>query len=295
MERTMPRSSLTLLLATVAPSLGAFGLRTPPPAPGCANPRPGWIWCDDFEQDRTASYFQYDRRNGSFTRQAGAGRNGSTAMRARWRRGQDSAGLLAVAFGRTPSPRMTPIDSGVGRYRDIYWRIYVRSQPGWKQSGQDRFAQMSVIAGKKGAPAAVGYVWSGVQASRKDYYVLDPTSGTIGKGELATQGQNPDEHTHWLGWAVGLTPILGSGVGQWYCVETHMRLNDPERSNGVFELWIDGNLDAQRTGLDWVGAFGGYGINTILLENLIRGGAAESQVRDYDDLVVSTRRIGCSA
>src|SRR5216117_1439851 len=26
----------------------------------CATPQAGWLWCDDFEQDRLASYFEYD-------------------------------------------------------------------------------------------------------------------------------------------------------------------------------------------------------------------------------------------
>jgi hypothetical protein len=42
----------------------------PPPPSGCANPQAGWIWCDDFEQDRTSSYFEYIPENGSFTRTA---------------------------------------------------------------------------------------------------------------------------------------------------------------------------------------------------------------------------------
>src|SRR6266498_4072720 len=34
----------------------------------CAAPRAGWIWCDDFEQDRLSKYFEYDNAGGNFGR-----------------------------------------------------------------------------------------------------------------------------------------------------------------------------------------------------------------------------------
>src|ERR1051325_4995332 len=65
----------------------------------CATPRVGWIWCDDFEEDRLRQYFEYDSAGGSFVRAAGVGRDGSFGMRARFARGQTSAG------GGGPPPR----------------------------------------------------------------------------------------------------------------------------------------------------------------------------------------------
>src|SRR5438270_7230133 len=128
----MSRHSLLPAAAALATSLGTLAFRTSASTPGCANPRPGWIWCDDFEQDRSASYFAYDSRNGSFTREAGVGRHGSTAMRARWKPAQEDAGSIKLAFGRTPGTRMPPVDGGPARYRDVYWRVFVRSQAGWE-------------------------------------------------------------------------------------------------------------------------------------------------------------------
>src|SRR5687768_6731531 len=58
----------------------------------CASPQPGWIWCDDFEQDRLGSYFEYVGTNGSFARTAGVGLNASSAMRAHFQAGQVDAG-----------------------------------------------------------------------------------------------------------------------------------------------------------------------------------------------------------
>src|SRR4051794_34110868 len=42
---------------------------------------PAWIWCDDFETDKTASYFE---KTGPITRTAGAGLNSSYGMKSTW-------------------------------------------------------------------------------------------------------------------------------------------------------------------------------------------------------------------
>src|SRR2546430_904918 len=46
----------------------------------CAAARPGWIWCDDFEQDRLSQYFEYDNADGAFVRVRGAGRDGALGI-----------------------------------------------------------------------------------------------------------------------------------------------------------------------------------------------------------------------
>ena len=45
----------------------------PPVVNECATPKPGWVWCDDFEQDRLRQYFEYDDASHSFVRATGAG------------------------------------------------------------------------------------------------------------------------------------------------------------------------------------------------------------------------------
>ena len=82
-----------------------------------------WLWCDDFEVDRLASYFEYDHRHGRFVREAGAGVGRSIGMRAEYLPGDPHGGFLHLAFGKTPSAYMKPVDAGTARYRDIYWRF----------------------------------------------------------------------------------------------------------------------------------------------------------------------------
>ena len=73
---------LVLVQGAPAPSSGTPG------ASECAEPKDAWLWCDDFEVDRSAAYFEYIARNGAFTRAPGVGIRCSTGMRARSKRGR---------------------------------------------------------------------------------------------------------------------------------------------------------------------------------------------------------------
>jgi len=72
-----------------------------------------------------------------------------------------------------------------------------------------------------------------------------------------------------------------------------MKLNDPGQANGVLEQWIDGTLDAQRTGLNFLGAYDAFGINAIFFENYWEATAPVTEERYWDNIVVATQRIGC--
>jgi len=91
-----------------------------------------------------------------------------------------------------------------------------------------------------------------------------------------------------------VTPLFDPGhVGRWYCIEAHAQLNTPGEPDGVFEYWLDGNLEARETGLNWVGPFSPYGINAVFFENYWNGGSPAAQERYFDNIVVGTQRIGC--
>jgi hypothetical protein len=260
----------------------------------CATPRPEWIWCDDFEEDRLHRYYEYDDRNGGFVRAAGAGVGGSTGMRARWTRaGQKEAGNLKVAFGRTPHPRFRAVDDGTARYREIYWRMWVRKGDDWEGGGADKLSRATSMASAGYAQAMIAHVWSG-RGSRDAFLVIDPASGTDAGGRLRSTRYNDFSNLRWLGAVQGSTPVFSPAHrGRWQCVEARVRLNDPGSSNGSFTLWIDDRLDASRDGLNWVGRYDAYGINAVFFENYWNDGAPRPQERTIDNLVVSTARIGC--
>lgn len=264
-----------------------------PAGASCTPAQPVWLWCDDFETDRTASYFEYDAAGGAFVRTSGAGVDGSYGMRVRFAAGQVNAGSLKVAFGKVPDRYFRTVDGGTAVFRDIYWRMWVKNQAGWTGGGGDKLSRATSFAASNWSQAMVAHVWSG-SGARANYLLVDPASGTDSAGTLRSIGYNDFVRWRWLGQASSVTPMFDAArVGKWHCVEAHARLNDAALSNGVHELWIDGALEAQRTGLNFVGAYSTYGINAVLFENYWNAGSPVAQERYIDGLVVSTQRIGC--
>jgi hypothetical protein len=123
---------------------------------------------------------------------------------------------------------------------------------------------------------------------------VDPASGTDAAGNLKTTKYNDFANLRWLGLNAGRTPVFaGDNLGKWHCVEAYTRLNDAGLSNGVFRMWVNGSLDAERTGLNWIGSYSAYGINAVFFENYWNAGSPRTQERYFDNLVVSRQRIGC--
>jgi hypothetical protein len=273
----------------------------PPPPPGglaneCATPGTGWIWCDDFDVDRLSSYFEYNNPGNSFTRVNGVGNSGSYGMRSRWNAGQVAAGALHLAIGRTPQTYMRPADAGTANHREIYWRVYLRNQAGWVGGGGDKLSRAMVFASSSSwAQAMIAHIWAGDDNTQhENILMIDPARGTDAAGNLLTTGYNDFPNLSWLGIVRGTNQLYAAAnVGTWHCIEARARLNDAGQSNGVMQLWIDGQLDASRTGINFLGAYDDYGINAVFLENHWNQGSPAAQERYMDNFVVSTQRIGC--
>jgi len=276
-----------MLIFALVPAVHGF-------ASECDNWRaehPDWIWCDDFETNRLGSYFEYDNGGGLFARAASVGIYGSTGMKVIFPSGSVSPGSLHLAFGRTPSSYMRPVDAGTNDYRELYWRVYLRRQPGWIGGGADKLSRAIILANANWAEAAFGHVWSG--GTGNNHLVLDPASGTDTAGNLVTTHYNDFPNMRWLGYVRSDTPVFDSAhAGTWHCIETHMKLNDAGVANGLFELWINGQLEARKTNLNWVGSYNAYGINAVFIENYWGDGSPTTQERYFDNFVISTRPIG---
>jgi hypothetical protein len=87
-------------------------------------------------------------------------------------------------------------------------------------------------------------------------------------------------------------------VGRWYCLERHMKLNsvDPVKSDGVEELWVDGQLAIRREGLRFR-RVPRLRITVFELEVYYHGLPAEYTEQKparvyFDNVVVATQRIG---
>jgi hypothetical protein len=164
----------------------------------------------------------------------------------------------------------------------------MKNQAGW-QGSPAKLSRATVFAGSNWSQAMIAHLWSS-----GDYLLVDPASGVDEYGNVVTTKYNDFANLRWLGYKRGTTPIFDPGHDdRWYCIEAHVRLNDPGLSNGIQEFWIDGNLEARRDGLNFVGSYTGYGINAIFIENYWNAGSVKEQERYFDNFVVSTERIGC--
>jgi hypothetical protein len=310
----MNRTATAVLLALVAMACAAGdaggdtptsdtppsgGTQPPPPASGaqareCASPGTGWIWCDDFETDRLASYFEVNAAGGAFVRTNGVGQGDSYGMRATYRPGVSETGNLKLAFGVSPDPGyVRPVDGGTQKYREIYWRLFTRTQSGWNGGGPNKLSRAMVLASRSWQQAAIGHVWS--PSGGAPFLMIDPARGTDANGALKTTQYNDVANFTWLGAVSGTSQVFSAAnANVWFCVEAHMKLNDAGQSNGLLEFWVNGNLEGRQTGLNFLGSYSTYGINAVFFENYWNDASPVTQSRFFDNIVVSTEKIGCT-
>lgn len=249
-----------------------------------------WIWCEDFEVDRQSEYFE-----GSANRESSIGVNGSTAARFTFQPGSNNGGNIKIAFGVTPNSYFKPVDSGTRKYKEIYWRMYVFVPTGWVGNGADKLSRATVMAGDNWSQAMIAHVWSGADpGSRAEYLYIDPASGTDINGSLITTTYNDFGNLRWLGSKSSESKVFSiNQFGKWQCIEARAKLNAPGASDGVFQLFVDGELEVERVQLNWVGNYQEYGINAVYFENWWGAGSPVTQSRFFDNLVISTEKIGC--
>ena len=254
---------------------------------------PEWIFCDDFESldplVGEGRYFEYGDDGGDFILMDGVGLDGTRGMRTLWQTGEVEAGGLKLAFGRNPSGYMNKNIRPGEDFREIYYRMYLRNQAGW-QGDPAKLSRATVFAANDWSQAMIAHLWGGFN----DRLLIDPVRCVGTNNQVKCSGYNDFANMDWLGYQNGQTPIFAFGYdNRWYCIEAHVRLNDPGSSNGIQEFWIDGGLEARREGMNFVRSYTDYAINAIFFENYWNDGSVQDQERYFDNIVVSTERIGC--
>lgn len=243
------------------------------------------VFYEDFNQlpDWRIRYFEYTPENGSFVWTPEGGLAGG-AMRCQFEKGQVSAGSLKVLFGKNPFGRGLRRGEAI---REVYWRVYVRHEAGW-EGNPAKLARATCLAGRDWSQGMIAHVWGG----KGDALCIDPATG-IRESRKVTTAYNDFPNLKWLGLRQGQTPVFSPAEsGRWVCIESHVKLNLPGERDGVFELWVDGKLEAARNDLDWHGNWSDYGINAVFLENYWNRGALKRQARWFDNFIISTKPIG---
>ncbi len=254
---------------------------------------PEWIFCDDFESDDplvgNGRYFEYVSNGGEFVPMTSIGFNSSKGMRALWHPGSVEAGNLKLGFGRNPSGYMNKGIRPTEDFREVYYRLYLRMQSGW-QGNPAKLSRATVIAANDWSQAMIAHIWNGSD----DKLAVDPVRCVDTNNAYKCIGYNDFPNMDWIGNQSGVTPIFApEHNNEWFCIEAHVKLNDPGQSNGVQEFWINGSLEARRDNLNFVRSYTAYGINAIFFENWWNSGSPQEQERYIDNIVVSTVPIGC--
>jgi hypothetical protein len=255
------------------------------------------IFCDDFEDGvpLAEKYFEYDDNNGDFIPIKGAGRDGSTGMRAIWQPGESSAGSLKKSFGRIPGGYLNKNNPMPGKnFKEIWWRIDVKTQEGWTGGGADKLTRATVFADSAWSQGLIAHVWSS-----GNFLVLDPASGIDEKGNIKSTRYNDFANLRWLGNKKGTIDLFSdANAGKWYCVTAHLKVNTPGVPDGVFEFWVDDTLQAGSYNLNWHGVWNAKGenymINAVFFENFWNNGSPKQQERYFDNLLISEKPILCN-
>jgi len=257
----------------------------------------GTIFCDDFESEASIRdrYFEYDDNGGDFIRLSNVGRDSSAGMRAIWQPGESSAGSLKKSFGRTPDEYIgTHATFPEKQFAEIYWRIDMKRQAGWEGEGADKLTRATVFAGPGWRQGMMAHIWSS-----DSFLVLDPASGIDENGRLKSTKYNDFDNLRWLGSKKGTTDLFSkANADKWFCIITHVKLNTPGLSDGVFEFWIDDKFQAGSYHLNWHGKWNAdsnnYMINAVLFENYWNKGSPKLQERYFDNILISSKPIKCN-
>jgi hypothetical protein len=204
--------------------------------------------------------------------------------------GDVEGGNLKLAFGRNPGNGMTNGIRTSEDFREIYYRMYLKMQAGWVGDPYKLSRATSIVA-SNWSQAMIAHLWS----DGNQHLLIDPARCVDPATSLPDcVGYNDFNHIDWLGYRSGITPLFSTThASRWFCIEHHVRLNDPGQSNGVQEFWIDGQLEARRSNLNFVASYTAYGINAVFFENWWNSGSPQQQERYFDNIVVSTQPIGC--
>ncbi len=277
---------------------GDPGGRNPAPNVGsydtCPEPLPeGWIFCEDFEAvlDPSTVFFDYVDADGNFAPCADGGASGVGSMKAHYREGVEGAGFMSVSFGNNPIQTAgRPGYKDSDTFDEVYWRFRVKMQQGWPDAGPFHLSRISALAQSDWGEAMVASI-----ASDDAKVNLRASAASCVQGDqVACAGIDDGDALVPLGTLSGSTPVFSAArAGTWQCVEAHVKLNSPGNADGMFEFWVDGELEAGRTGMDWRGSWEAFGLNLLSIENFWVGGAPADLDRWFDDIVISTEPIGC--
>jgi hypothetical protein len=226
---------------------------------------PEWLWCDDFESaDTTLSRRYQDVSTNGFSVVTGESFDGSQSLRQHYMQGQVDAGWI-IRVNDTGFPD------------HIFVRWYHKFETGFQ--------------GFPPKMARVRYRDHTTWVSTFGVHCWLETDGVLAL-DVAAPNSSQANSTGWLPIARSVFSFANSqNVGRWICFEMEAQLNTPGSTDGLYRLWENDTLLAERTGVDLRGTTT-QKINEVMLDCYWNGGSPKPQNRYYDNFVISTKKIG---
>ena len=227
-----------------------------------------------------------------------------------WGRGADAATLHPVptdAFqGRSllvTIPKGTNTGMNVeylfgkqagGEPEEAYLRYYLRISGDWKtiQGGK-----MPGIAGTYGKAGWGGRKVNGTDgwSARGSFSVAppegNPLAGLVPVGNYVYHADMPGQYGDIWIWLDGYGGLLEKN--RWYCLEQHVKLNTPEKKDGVLRAWVDGRPAFEKTDLRF------RNVDRLKIEKVwmnVYHGGTQPVDRDVhlsiDNVVISRQYVG---
>src|SRR3989475_2811375 len=100
-------------------------------------------------------------------------------------------------MGKGPDPYFRTVDAGTALWRDVYWWMSVRTQPGSVGGSGYKLSRAISFATSTWAEAMMAHLWGDPPATGE--LLMDPASGTDAAGNLKTTKYNDFANFRWLG------------------------------------------------------------------------------------------------
>jgi hypothetical protein len=259
---------------------------------------PAIVFTDGFETNTiaappTGNYYEID--SSGLTRSTADHVGGAYGLR---HVGSANSAALWVGFGKLPTNMGWPAfaqPTGVSTtelYTDITVSFYhwttTWSVPSGNWEGNLKLLRLSVFAASSGAQASALHLWTDSTGTR---LLVDPVRGTgaLSSSTLNTTGWNDTANFAWLSASKGTctTQVYSqANIGHKFLIAVRMKLNTPGVADGLWELWIDGVKEVERTGIDWRGSYTTYGINTVHFERYWNTSGDSSDTSWFDDIQI---------
>jgi hypothetical protein len=255
------------------------------------------VFEEGFESGNGASFSQspYGSITGNpqYSVQNGVKATGVYALRHHFNLGQ-SGSYATKFFGDNPAIS----NPNNNHYHDLYIQLKLRYSEGYNFSAGNNKIMIIGTEDDRRHDAICCNPWVASYIT-----LLIGNSGS--SGFFTVEGNNKRAPTgQWFGLnpnraGYSNTNRFATETGRWYTIEVHIRLNDPNQSNGMFEMWIDGVKVSEYSNvlyrIPWDGTAGSnfnYGVNFAMLSHYIDSGAPQAQDIYYDDIKINTQYIG---